>query len=77
MIEGSEWLAVSYIVASVLFILALKGLGSEETSMNGTRFGIAGMLVTVAAAICSDYVQGEAYWLLPACIVPPAAFGIW
>ena len=35
------------------------------------------MLVTVAAAFASDYVQGEAYWLIPACIVPCALFGVW
>ena len=45
--------------------------------MTGTVYGIAGMLVTVAAAIASDYVQDEAYWLIPACIVPCSIFGIW
>ena len=42
-----------------------------------TGCGITGMLVTVAAAFASDYVQGEAYWLIPACIVPCALFGVW
>ena len=34
-IEDSEWLAVSYIVAAAFFILSLKGLGTEETALFG------------------------------------------
>ena len=89
-------------MAAAFFILSLKGLGTEETSLMGcahtlhncpaprtwpmltrlaafcsTGFGIMGMLVTVAAAFASDYVQGDAYWLIPACIVPCALFGVW
>eukprot|EP01048_Picozoa_sp_COSAG05_P016986 COSAG05_NODE_2261_length_3322_cov_2.721688_1_plen_806_part_00 len=76
-IYDSEWLAVSYILAAVLFILALKGLGTEETAKRGTNCGILGMLVTVVASYISDYVTDEAYWLIPVCIVPTSIFGIW
>lgn len=33
------------LIASVLFILALRGLSSARTSVNGNRFGIAGMVL--------------------------------
>ena len=39
--------------------------------------GIMGMLVTVVAAMASDYVMEEAYWLIPVMIVPFAIFGVW
>jgi hypothetical protein len=42
-----------------------------------TTYGILGMVVTVVAAYCSDYVQEEAYWIIPACIVPCSIFGVW
>ena len=35
------------LVASVLFILALRGLSSAQTSVNGNRFGIAGMAIAL------------------------------
>ena len=34
-IVDSEWLAVSYILAAIFFILSLKGLGTEETAIFG------------------------------------------
>jgi len=44
---------------------------------HSTQCGIVGMLVTVGFSFGSDYVQGEAYWIIPACIVPCSIFGIW
>ncbi|MGB1547417.1 MAG: NAD(P)(+) transhydrogenase (Re/Si-specific) subunit beta, partial [Alphaproteobacteria bacterium] len=40
--------ALAYLVASVCFILALRGLSSPETARGGNRFGIAGMVIAVA-----------------------------
>jgi NAD(P) transhydrogenase subunit beta len=39
--------ALWYLAASVLFILALKGLSHPLTARRGNRFGIAGMLIAV------------------------------
>ena len=36
--------AILYLVSGVLFILALRGLSSPETSRQGNLFGIIGML---------------------------------
>jgi NAD(P) transhydrogenase subunit beta len=39
--------ALLYLVASVFFILALKGLSHPESARQGNRFGIIGMLIAV------------------------------
>ena len=37
--------ALLYLVAGVLFILALRGLSSPESSRRGNMFGIVGMAI--------------------------------
>jgi proton-translocating NAD(P)+ transhydrogenase subunit beta len=44
-------LALTYLVASVLFILALKGLSGPTTARRGNRFGIAGMTLAVLTTL--------------------------
>jgi H+-translocating NAD(P) transhydrogenase subunit beta len=39
--------ALSYLVSSVLFILALKGLSSPTTSRQGNTYGMIGMALAV------------------------------
>ena len=39
--------AIFYLVSGVLFILALRGLSSPETSRQGNFFGILGMIIAV------------------------------
>jgi NAD(P) transhydrogenase subunit beta len=39
--------ALAYIVASLLFILSLRGLSTQETAIRGNRYGIIGMLMAV------------------------------
>src|SRR5215831_10935295 len=41
----------AYLVAGVLFILALRGLSSQETARRGNLYGITGMLIAVAATL--------------------------
>ncbi|SDI17717.1 NAD(P) transhydrogenase subunit beta [Actinokineospora alba] len=41
----------AYIVAALLFILALAGLSKHETAKAGNAFGMAGMVVALAATI--------------------------
>src|SRR5512134_3539183 len=43
--------ALWYLVASVLFILALKGLSHPETARRGNLFGIVGMLIAVLTTL--------------------------
>jgi NAD(P) transhydrogenase subunit beta len=43
--------ALLYLVAGVLFILALRGLSSPSTSREGNRYGMIGMAVAVATTL--------------------------
>ena len=39
--------AIFYLVSGILFILALRGLSSPETSRRGNLFGILGMIIAI------------------------------
>jgi len=43
--------ALAYLVASVLFILALKGLSSPLSARRGNLFGVAGMVIAVVTTL--------------------------
>src|SRR5208282_4075203 len=47
----SNQIALAYLVASVLFIFALKGLSSPATARRGNLFGIAGMALAVLTTL--------------------------
>jgi len=47
----NPWVAAAYLVSGVLFILALRGLSSPETSRAGNRYGMAGMLIAVVTTL--------------------------
>jgi len=44
-------LVVSYIIATILFILALGGLSNQETARRGNWYGICGMAIALVATI--------------------------
>ncbi len=48
-IEGI--ISVSYIIATILFILALGGLSNQETARRGNWYGIIGMAIALIATI--------------------------
>ncbi|MGH6865851.1 MAG: NAD(P)(+) transhydrogenase (Re/Si-specific) subunit beta [Methyloceanibacter sp.] len=48
---NSELVALLYLIAGVLFILALRGLSSPETSRQGNYFGMAGMAIAVVTTL--------------------------
>ena len=45
--------AIFYLISGVLFILALRGLSSPETSRQGNYFGIAGMIIAITVTFLS------------------------
>ena len=47
----SPWVALAYLAAGVLFILALRGLSSPSTSQRGNRYGMIGMLIAVVTTL--------------------------
>ena len=48
--------AIAYLVASILFIMALRGLSSPETARNGNIFGVSGMVIAIATTLASPGV---------------------
>ena len=45
--------ALFYLISGILFILALRGLSSPETSRQGNYFGIAGMAISIVVTFLS------------------------
>ena len=58
--------AILYLVSGVLFILALRGLSSPETSRQGNLFGIIGMVIAVTVTFLSvgNFSSGFVYVLI-------------
>ena len=56
-----DWLArisnLAYIVAAVLFLMALAGLSKPETAKRGNTLGMSGMAVAIAVAIFQAVVH--------------------
>ncbi len=50
---SANLLAIFYLVSGILFILALRGLSSPETSRQGNLFGIIGMAIAVGVTFLS------------------------
>ena len=50
---SANLLAIFYLISGVLFILALRGLSSPETSRQGNLFGIIGMAIAIGVTIIS------------------------
>jgi NAD(P) transhydrogenase subunit beta len=49
--------ALAYLVSAVLFILALKGLTHPTTARRGNFYGMAGMVIAVAATLLGSEVR--------------------
>ena len=63
---SANLLAVFYLISGVLFILALRGLSSPETSRRGNFFGILGMVIAISVTILSvgNFSTGFIYLLV-------------
>jgi len=61
---------VSYIGATILFILSLGGLSSPESSRRGNLYGMIGMTIAVLATVFGPHVtQGGIPWIIGAMVV--------
>ena len=58
--------AILYLISGVLFILALRGLSSPETSRQGNLFGIIGMVIAISVTFLSvgNFTTGFIYVLI-------------
>ena len=64
---------VAYLIAAVLFILALRGLSSQETAKRGNIYGIVGMAIAIGATLALPGLRFHP--LLIASIVVACAVG--
>ena len=68
---------VSYIGATILFILSLGGLSNPETSRRGNLYGMIGMTIAVLATVFGPRVTAAGYpWIIGA-MVAGGAIGLY
>jgi NAD(P) transhydrogenase subunit beta len=53
---SSSWVSLAYLIAGVLFILALRGLSSPATSRAGNRYGMIGMTIAVVTTLITHAI---------------------
>ena len=68
--------ALAYLVAAVLFVLALRGLSSPVSARQGNNFGIAGMAIAIVATLLRSGMSGSGYILIVAGIAIGGAIGV-
>ncbi|CDP87067.1 MULTISPECIES: Re/Si-specific NAD(P)(+) transhydrogenase subunit beta [Mycolicibacterium] len=72
--------SAAYVVAALLFILALAGLSKHETSRAGNSFGMAGMAIALIATIALAFdrkIEPLGLALLIGAMIVGAAIGLW
>jgi len=52
----NPWVGFAYLVSGVLFILALRGLSSPESSRKGNRYGMAGMAIAIITTLITHEI---------------------
>ena len=65
--------ALCYLIASICFIMALRGLSSPETARTGNIYGIAGMVIAVVTTLVTPHVVS--FWLIIVGILIGGAIG--
>jgi len=65
--------ALSYLIAAICFIMALRGLSSPETARLGNIYGIAGMIIAVVTTLVTPHVVS--FWLIVVGILIGGAIG--
>ena len=61
---SSELVTLLYLIAGILFILALRGLSSPETSRQGNYLGMAGMAIAVVTTLAVAAPETPLTWAL-------------
>jgi NAD(P) transhydrogenase subunit beta len=61
---SADLVALLYLLAAVLFILALRGLSNPETSRRGNLFGMVGMAIAIVTTLASHPPEGAGAWAL-------------
>ncbi len=61
---SQNFIALAYLVAGVLFILALRGLSSPVTSRRGNMLGMIGMAIAIVATLFAAPPANALTWVL-------------
>src|SRR5437667_8866282 len=65
--------ALLYLVASVCFIMALRGLSSPDTARAGNIYGIAGMAIAIVTTLAMPQIVSP--WLIAIGLLLGGAIG--
>ncbi len=76
MITNTGIIAMSYILATILFILALGGLSNQETARRGNWYGIIGMTIALVATILGPRVSADDYGYLLIALLIGGSIGL-
>jgi H+-translocating NAD(P) transhydrogenase subunit beta len=69
--------ALAYLIAAILFILALRGLSHPVTSRRGNQFGMAGMGIAVVATLLHSGIPATSYILIVVAIAVGGTTGVY
>ena len=73
--------SVAYLLAALLFILALAGLSKQETAKRGNYLGIVGMAIALVATVALALLHTDALivsgGLILCAVVVGGLFGVW
>jgi NAD(P) transhydrogenase subunit beta len=67
--------ALLYLVASVCFIMALRGLSSPTTARAGNLYGIVGMLIAIGTTLASPAIHAASYPIIAVGVVIGGTIG--
>jgi NAD(P) transhydrogenase subunit beta len=73
---SASWTSFFYLVAAVLFILALRGLSGPRTARVGNQFGMAGMAIAVGVTLFQRGMSGSGFALIVLAIAIGGSVGV-
>ena len=68
--------SLAYLIAAVLFVMALRGLSSPVTARQGNLFGMVGMGIAIGATLLQRGMSGTGFLLIALAIVIGGAIGV-
>src|SRR6478672_642793 len=74
---SSSMVTVSFIAATILFILSLGGLSNPETSRRGNLYGMVGMALAVLATVFGPRVTPAGIGWVAVALVVGGAIGLY
>ena len=78
-VSATSAASAAYIVAALLFIMSLAGLSKHETAKSGIVYGIAGMVIALAATVglATQSINAVGATLMASALVIGAVIGLW